>query len=452
MKTEINDIAARVVDLLMDVVCVVDLEGNFVYISASCEKVFGYTQAEMLGTNMVNYVHPEDRDKTLAVAGQIMHGKEQPYFENRYLRKDGTTVHIMWAARWSENDKVRVAVARDITEYKRYERIQSSIYKLSQVAHQADDLSELFQRGHHIISQLIAAESYVVAISQPGSNRAKLAHCIDGKYQPKDIIKLSDRSALGEVIRSGRALLVNSVKEFALQQEIEAGCESQDQGNWLGVPLITQDNIIGALVIRTHRADGYSRHDVKLMEFVAEQFALTIERKEYEQRLHHMASHDWLTGLPNRLLFNDRLDVAIKRARRVEEKLALLYMDLDGFKDVNDSLGHAKGDLLLSKVANRIKSCVRESDTIARMGGDEFTVLLTEIHDQDAISMVLEKIKTAVNKPFVLEGNTVNIGISIGVAVFPEQGQEREQLLRVADNAMYDDKYLKSKEKHKINS
>lgn len=443
MKPQINDLAARVVDLLMDVVCVVDLEGYFVYISASCEKVFGYTQAEMLGTNMVNYVHPEDRDKTLAVAGQIMRGKEQPYFENRYLRKDGTTVYIMWSARWSENDKVRVAVARDITEYKRYERIQSSMYKLSQVAHQADDLSALFQRGHNIISQFIAAESYVIAMAQPGSNRAKLAHCMDGKYQPKDSIKLSERSALGEVIRGGKPLLVSTVKEFALQLEVEANCESQDQGNWLGVPLITQDNIIGALVIRTSRADGYSRHDVKLMEFVAEQFALTIERKEYEQKLHHMASHDWLTGLPNRLLFNDRLDVAIKRAKRVDEKLALLYMDLDGFKNVNDSLGHAKGDLLLSKVANRIKSCVRESDTIARMGGDEFTVLLTEIHDHEAVAMVLEKIKNAVSKPFVLEGKTVNIGISIGVAVFPEDGQEREQLLRTADNAMYGDKQLK---------
>lgn len=445
MKTEISDIAARVVDLLMDVVCVVDLEGNFVYISASCEKVFGYTQAEMLGTDMVNYVHPEDRDKTLAIAGQIMRGKEQPYFENRYLRKDGTTVYIMWAARVSENDKVRVAVARDITEYKRYERIQSSMYKLSQVAHQASDLSELFKRGHDIISQFIIAESYVIALAQPGSNRVKLAHCIDGKYQPDDSVKLSDRSALGEVIRKGKPLLLSSIKEYALQLDIEDKTESQDQGNWLGVPLITQDNITGALVIRTSLTDGYSRHDVKLMEFVAEQFALTIERKEYEQKLQHMASHDWLTGLPNRLLFNDRLDVAIKRAKRVEEKLALLYMDLDGFKEVNDSLGHAKGDLLLSKVANRIKSCVRDSDTIARMGGDEFTVLLTEIHDQDAINMVLEKIKTAVNKPFILEGKTVNIGISIGVAVFPEQGEEREKLLRVADNAMYEEKYLNQK-------
>ncbi|MCW8856183.1 MAG: diguanylate cyclase [Kangiella sp.] len=449
MKTELKDIAARVVDLLMDVVCIVDVEGRFVFINASCEKVFGYTQEEMLGTQMIDYVHPDDREKTLAAAARIIRGNEQPYFENRYIKKDGTTVYIMWAARWAENHEVRVGVARDITEYKRYERVQSSIYKISQVANQTSDLSELYKKAHDIISQFIDAKSFIVAINQAEQDVVQLSYCIDGENQPKDRIKLAANNALGLVIRSGKSLLFKSTKPRALLADTDEVGETEDYGNWLGVPLETQENIIGALVIRTGEGMEYTVQDLKLMEFVAEQFVATIERKEHEHQLQHMASHDWLTGLPNRLLFNDRLDVAIKRAKRVGEKLALLYMDLDGFKVVNDSLGHAKGDLLLSKVAYRIKSCVRESDTVARMGGDEFTVLLTEIHQSDSVNLILEKLKNAVHKPFVLEGETINIGISIGVAIFPEDGEKSEQLLRIADNAMYNDKHLTTQQKQR---
>lgn len=447
MKNQINDIATKVVDLLMDVVCVVDLEGNFVYINASCEKVFGYTPEEMLGTNMISYVHPDDREKTLATATQIMRGHEEPYFENRYLRKDGSTVYIMWSARWSENDKVRVAVARDITVYKRYQRIQNSIFKISEMAHQANDLSELYQQAHESISRFIAAESFIVAIKEEGKDTVNLSYCVDGQYQPKKNIKLTNSCALGKVIDGGKTLLINSNRESALLAKINHNSESDDKGNWVGVPLKSKETVFGALVIHATESSVYTKQDVKLMEFVGEQFAATIERKEYERKLHHIASHDWLTGLPNRLLFNDRLDVAIKRATRNKEKLALLYMDLDGFKEVNDSLGHTKGDLLLSKVANRIRSCVRDSDTVARMGGDEFTVLLTEINQGEAIDAVLGKINEVVEKPFMLEGSRVHIGISIGVAVYPENGLGREQLFRIADNKMYADKHQKIQRK-----
>lgn len=441
MNTQFTDIAAKVVDLLLDVVCVVDKDGRFVYISKTCEKVFGYTQEEMLGTSMLNYIHPDDVEKTLAVANQIMRGNEQPYYENRYIRKDGRTVYIMWSARWSENDKVRVAVARDTTQYKRYEHTQKSIYKISQISHQASDLSTLYQQAHQIIQEFIDAESFIVALKQEGVAALRLAYFKDRQYQANEYIKLEPKTALSEVIKKGKKVIADSKLDRALMAQANEACDSNALGNWLGVPLVTQEQIIGALIIRSSKKI-YSSQDVKLMEFVGEQFATTIERKEYERKLQHIASHDWLTGLPNRLLFNDRLDVAIKRARRMDEKLALLYMDLDGFKKVNDTLGHAKGDLLLSKVAKRILSVVRESDTVARMGGDEFTVLLSELHEDQDVELVIHKLKAALSEPFDLEGSEVSIGISVGVARFPADGEEREALFRVADNAMYDDKHI----------
>ncbi len=446
MNTRFNDIASRVLDLLMDVVCVVDQEGTFVYISSTCEKVFGYKQEEMVGTNMINYIHPDDREKTLEVAAQVMRGDEQPYFENRYIKKNGKTVYIMWSARWSENDKVRVAVARDVTEYKRYERTQNSIYKISQLAHQTNDLSELFKQSHKIIQDFIAADTFIIAIkegnnkSESDHNKVKLAYCSSDNTPSGSIHHVAQNSALQEVISSGTTVLVNNHNKSDSSLDLKETAKEQEQGNWLGIPLMAQGNVLGAIIISAEQPESYSKKDIKLMGFVAEQITSTIERKEYEHKLHHMASHDWLTGLPNRLLFNDRLDVAIKRAKRLNEKLSLLFMDLDGFKEVNDTLGHSKGDLLLSKAATRLKSCVRESDTVARMGGDEFTVLLTEINEQSAIDIVLDKIRKAFKMPFLLDGTEVFIGISIGVATFDKDGEDSESLLRSADKAMYDDK------------
>lgn len=451
MNDRFYEIASRVVDLLMDVVCVVDQHGVFVYISSSCEKVFGYTQKEMIGTNMINYVHPEDRNKTLAVAAQIMRGKEQPYFENRYVRKDGKNVYIMWSARWEESDKVRVAVARDITEYKRFERTQSSIYKISQMAHQATDLEELFEQSHQLINSFMDAVNFVVAIKQVDNNQLKLSYSNDQDFPTGSQLVVGNDDLLSEVMNKGITLLAESKSQSALRATASERVRMHKHGNWLGIPLTTKESIIGVLILRSGRVRRYTTQDVNLLEFVAEQFAVTIERQHNEQKLHHMASHDWLTGLPNRLLFNDRMEVAIKRARRVGESVALLYMDMDGFKHVNDNLGHAKGDLLLSEAANRIKSCVRESDTVARMGGDEFTVLLTEIHERKTIQIVVDKIKTKFKHPFELDGTQVTVGISIGIAVFPDDSENSESLLRIADNAMYDDKRKNQFHKNIIN-
>jgi diguanylate cyclase (GGDEF)-like protein/PAS domain S-box-containing protein len=161
------------------------------------------------------------------------------------------------------------------------------------------------------------------------------------------------------------------------------------------------------------------------------------ERKKVEQRLRHLSYHDTLTGLPNRTLFSDRLKLAIAAARRDKGLLALMFMDLDEFKQVNDTCGHAIGDLLLKEVADRIQDSLRESDTAARMGGDEFVVLLPAIETQLDAEVVAEKIRHAVCQPIDLGGHIMSISPSIGIAVFPENGSEEEALLKNADVAMY---------------
>jgi diguanylate cyclase (GGDEF)-like protein/PAS domain S-box-containing protein len=170
------------------------------------------------------------------------------------------------------------------------------------------------------------------------------------------------------------------------------------------------------------------------------------EQKRAEERLQHMAHHDSLTGLPNRLLFNDRLAQAIILARRDTSQFALLYLDLDKFKPVNDTFGHDAGDQLLKKVANRIRAQMRESDTVARVGGDEFTVILREISSRQDIATIAKKIIAALSLPFHLgkESQAVEIGTSIGIAVYPGDAQDHETLIKLADAAMYSAKSRRS--------
>jgi len=161
------------------------------------------------------------------------------------------------------------------------------------------------------------------------------------------------------------------------------------------------------------------------------------ERKDVEAHMQHMAQYDNLTHLPNRALFNDRLRQAIMAAQRNKAKLALMFIDLDKFKPVNDTYGHDVGDLLLKNVSLRIQECLRESDTAARIGGDEFVVLLPVIETVPDAGRVGDKILQSLNQPFELGGHTLRIGGSIGVAVYPEHGENEKSLVKNADIAMY---------------
>jgi len=156
-----------------------------------------------------------------------------------------------------------------------------------------------------------------------------------------------------------------------------------------------------------------------------------------EQKIKHLASHDALTNLPNRTMFMDRVEQGLARARRDNTMVALMFIDLDGFKPVNDTFGHDSGDETLRQVAERIVSCLRGTDTVARIGGDEFTVIMTDFSNPTAVSKMAKKILDAVSEPFHIGDDEVNIGASIGVALYPLHGQEPDDLLKAADNAMY---------------
>lgn len=277
MPVDLQELYPKLIHLMLDTVFVVDRDNQIVFVSDACEALLGYRADELTGTPITDYMHPDDLAVTRASIIRVMNGQPHVDFRNRYIRKDGGIVHILWAAFWSEEVGARIGVARDVT-----------------------------------------------ALSQA------------------------------------------------------------------------------------------------------------------EEELRFLAHHDPLTELTNRSLFNDRLDSALRTAHRHKSTLALLFLDINDFKGVNDVHGHAVGDRVLCMIARRLEGCVRETDTVARMGGDEFTVLLTDLQSEDAVSEKMEQILAVMAEPLGPEFGGIKMpSCSIGVAFYPADGEDADTLLSHADGDMY---------------
>ncbi|WP_049631838.1 sensor domain-containing diguanylate cyclase [Cellvibrio sp. pealriver] len=417
----------KYVDLLVDAICVVDKQGHFLYVSPSAEQIFGYSQMEMMGRQMLDLMHPDDRQRTLHTVAGIMAGEPQPHFENRYIRKDGEIVHIMWSARWSEADQCRVAVARDITRRKHAESIQQAVFAIAEASHNTQDLNTLFAQIHRIISELLPADNFAIALRDKSSAAVSLPYSREQVVMDfgNDSSETSNQ-LLNKVLHKNEACLYNAMHErMALQ-------------SWLGVPLKSHSGVLGALVLKSYSAQQhYSEKNLELLQFVSTQIAAAVERKQMMARLEHLALYDQLTKLPNRTLFYDRIHSAMARAKRHQVIFSLLYLDMDKFKAVNDNYGHTAGDVLLEQAARRLESCVRECDTVVRFGGDEFVILLENLDYPEQSITVVQKIRDVFQEAFDLQGQMVRIMPSIGIAHYPLDGDTDQALLRHADNAMY---------------
>ncbi|MBU5613985.1 EAL domain-containing protein [Geomonas azotofigens] len=255
-------------------------------------------------------------------------------------------------------------------------------------------------------------------------------------------------------LTDGKLVEVNEafLRVLGFDREEVIGRSSQELGLWLdegqfGAMLLelSEKGAVRDLEVRIKGKSGQELEGLvsaDSIEMDGSVFLLTLfkdisERKRLEQVIKHQAQHDPLTDLPNRKLFLDFLALELAQARRNRKNLAVLFLDLDHFKQINDTLGHPAGDLLLQSVAQRLKGCVRESDTVARIGGDEFNVLMPDLAQADDVGTVVNKIMGVFQAPFRLEGIEVKVGTSVGISMFPADGDSCDELLQKADSAMY---------------
>ena len=269
---------------------------------------------------------------------------------------------------------------------------------------------------------VLPAERMMVGVRNEIDGALNIAYAADAHGDPVDGLPSRCIDFCADVVTRGETRLM-------------AGERGE---TWLGAPLVSADGCLGALALK--RAPGapvFTERDRELLTFVATQIATALERMQLQTRLRRMAQYDGLTGLPNRALLHDRIETAIAAARRAKGRLALLYLDLDRFKEVNDTLGHAAGDVLLHDVAQRLRQCVRDADTVARIGGDEFVVLLADVRRMEDAETVADKIRDVLARPVTMDGHELTVGASIGIARWPENGDSAKDLLLIADAAMY---------------
>ncbi|MDB5796415.1 MAG: diguanylate cyclase [Paucimonas sp.] len=437
METKTRGLLGNVADLLLDAVIVVDVQGRIIYANAACELVFGYTPEEMKQRPMIDRVVPEDRARTLEEARNVMAGQPRIGFENRYIRKDGSVVHIMWSARWSEADQLRIGVARDVTERKHAEARQAAIYAVSEAAHNATDLAALFREIHQILAQLVPLGGLAVASRDATTLQFSFPYQMNEQDGSAVVIESIAARYCEQVVQSGQPMQLPTevLRLPSGAPDLPSAAET-----CLAIPLIAQKKAIGVLILKSSGGSGYAGRDQELLHFVSAQIATVIERRQLHAELLRAARYDELTGLPNRRLFLDRMRSALARCRRKQGRLALLYIDIDNFKGINDTMGHSAGDQLLREVARRLQRSVREADTVSRLGGDEFVVILEEIHGLTDAQLTADKLRAVVAQDINVDGTALSERASIGIALYPEDGTDADQLLRHADRSMYVDK------------
>jgi len=272
----------------------------------------------------------------------------------------------------------------------------------------------------------------------------------EGRQQKKPFMNPRQDGLTYHVAREGTKRVVNDFTKdplfFGLPWE----------GSIISLPLKVGQKVLGVMNVALKRPHEFSEGEIRVLEFLGDQAAIAIQnaklyeqaqqeiadRKKAEKAIQHLANHDALTGLPNRRLFNERINLEIARSQRNKLRFSVMLFDLDQLKVVNDSYGHDIGDMLLQAVAQRLLGLLRKSDTIARMGGDEFLLILPEMKRIEDAILTAERILSALSTPFNLETYQINITTSIGISFFPDDGNDVDELIKKADLSMY-----KAKEK-----
>ncbi|MBF0516524.1 MAG: EAL domain-containing protein [Nitrospirae bacterium] len=315
--------------------------------------------------------------------------------------------------------------------------IQDSINAILQLSIQTFSLNEYLDKFLELISTVPwLPEKSAGCIFLIGSSSGELEMAVHRGFS-KRLLDLCRRVPVGSCLCGRCAATGRVVFSSGIDDRHEITYDGISEHGHYCIPIKVNERVIG--VINLYVEAGYVQTllEEEFLVSAANTLSGIVERKRMEEKLEYMANNDSLTGLPNRVLFFDRLSHDIKSGTRYEYMLGVLYVDIDNFKIINDTMGHDVGDKLIKAIADRLTVCIRESDTVSRVSGDEFTVILSNVNTVNQIETVTNKIITRIKEPFDVNGQSLTITASIGVSVFPSDGHGAGELLRHADTAMF---------------
>lgn len=397
----------NMVDHLVDAVVVIDTEGNIEKVNRSTGALFGYAEGDMLGKPAILLFPESQRENFKSLFTDLLQSRQPLHFctdshtIGQHKNGDAFPMSACISTMLLHSGQRILCTFRDISERKTLE------YSLKMQA--------------HIVNQIpdsVVTTDMEGKILSWNKGSEQLYGYTESEVLGKPFAKLFPNA--GSRILSGQlrtALKRDGKLELGLQATTKGG-DVRDISLSLSMLRDERGSTIGVI--------GYSV-DITLA-------------KQAQRQLEHLASHDPLTQIPNRYLFNDRIHHAINRAARGKYQFAVLFIDLDGFKAVNDALGHDAGDTVLQAIAARLELTLRKSDTVARFGGDEFAILLEHVSSLEVVGMLARNLINTINEPVDFQGQRLHVGASIGIALYPRDGSNCQQLLKHADMAMYNAK------------
>jgi diguanylate cyclase (GGDEF)-like protein/PAS domain S-box-containing protein len=454
---------AAVVENSDDAINSVDLDGTVTSWNRGAEHTYGYSAAEALGRHISFCLPPEKHGELNVLLQKIAAGEVIERFDTQRLTKSGTIIDVSLSVS-AIKDKTGTIVGvsgigRDVTAQTQAQdalRESESRYR-SLCEREIQRTRELTAANQQLAAEMIERRQAqdclrveVMAREQAESElhlseeRMRIAmkaakigfwdfDVIKGEHVWSDTCK----ALLGVAPDSpaNYQSLMNAVHpdDWKIMQSEIDGAIQEKRDYIVEFRVVWPDNSV-----HWRTSSGQAFYDDT--EHVTRMSGITADiddRKQAEEQVQFLAYYDALTGLPNRTLFQDRLARALADARRQKYKIALLFFDLDRFKDINDSLGHSVGDLLLQEVAGRLRRRGREQDTVARIGGDEFLIMLTHIKNISDAAVAAERLMDAMTAEFVVHGRSLSVGCSVGISIFPEHGAEVDDLIKNADAAMY---------------
>jgi diguanylate cyclase (GGDEF)-like protein/PAS domain S-box-containing protein len=380
----------------------VDLAGNFTFVNDATCLNLGYSREELIGNNF-QIALSENNAKTVFQAYHVVYisGEPNKGFAFEVTRKDGSRGFAESSVSLRKNERGQIigfrSISRDITERKQAE----------EALRESEDALKLVFNA--VGTGILVIESETQTILEVNQTASKM-------------IGRSKEEMVGHICHS-----------FVCPAEV-GKCPVKDLGQAI-------DNSERKIIC----ADGQTRSIIKSVspliakgrQCYLESFIDITERKMLEQKLEELATHDYLTGLPNRVLLTDRFSMAAALAQRNKARLAIMSLDLDKFKIINDTLGHAAGDQVLKTISTRLTGIIRAGDTIARVGGDEFVLVMLETRSKEDATTIAHKILDAFAEPLLIDGHQVHLSTSVGIAIYPEDAEDMETLVKKSDAAMY---------------
>jgi diguanylate cyclase (GGDEF)-like protein/PAS domain S-box-containing protein len=397
-----------------------DQYGNLLQVNAYLCELMGYSQADILKRNYKEFLCPGEPalpDDLL----QKLYSKEINHYqtERQVVTGDGKRIYTLLEVNAIASDKIGndsffFAQVIDINERKLAEQLAVERNDVLERVVRGEPLSTVITKLVEMVEHRRSSVYCAIMLVREGRPYFTIAPSLF-TYHPK--------------------VLENFLDEWsgsAKSNEIEVvGTQ------WSAPVLSSEGQLLGVLAVYFEGKDPLSVDDFELFEMITRITAIALEQRQLSDMLNYQAHHDALTGLPNRLLFNDRLEQSIYFARRNNTRVGLFYIDLDRFKVVNDTLGHHVGDQLLIEVAHRLHGSIRRSDSLARMGGDEFTVVLGDLKGPQEAAHIAERIIESLEQAVKVGSHELHITASIGICLFPDDGSNEEEIMRKADTAMY---------------